>query len=124
MSMQLLSGILIGIGVVLFAVWYLQYIVDKSESEINYQLPKPHVWWVDKNTNMNCSPINHPVMGYDNLSYEEQMNTLIAIDKEYHDQCIGWWYAQACTMMDKGEDIRQVGLLYLVSKMQREVIGE
>jgi hypothetical protein len=46
------------------------------------------------------------------------------VSKEYFHQALGWWYAEACTLADKGIDIRKQNFLTLIDKMKKDLASE
>lgn len=89
--MDMIIGILIGIAVVLAVVFIIIRVIDHEEETNGYTMTKPYMWWVDDVTNRICAPIDHPHVGIDSMDWPDNEKVYIAIDKEYHDRCIGWW---------------------------------
>ena len=118
----MITGILIGVASTLFLAFIIINYMDREEEKLDWKMEKPYEWWVDDLTHRVCAPLHHPIVGIKDMPWPDNEKVYIAIDKEYHNQAMGWWYAQACTMMDKGEDIRQVGLPYLLSEMKKDLI--
>lgn len=120
-----LMGVMAVIFVALVLTFIINFLVDKKEEEIakDWKPELPLRWWVDDLSHRICGLVDHPIVGLSDMPWPDNEKVYVAIDEEYHNQCIGWMYAELCARTDKGEDIRQVDFTQLVDDMKREILG-
>jgi len=97
--------------------------LDAEENAIrkDHTYAYPLRWWVDDLNHRVCGIVDDPIIGLDTIPWPDSEKVYIAIDEEYHNQCLGWWYAEASRLSLKDVRIGEVEFPALLERMKKDL---
>lgn len=90
----------------------------------DYKPSYPLRWWVDDLSHRTCGLLDHPIYGIADMPWPDNEKVYIAIDESYHHQALGWFYAEACSLLDQGKDIRKENFPTMLERMEKDLSNE